>query len=532
MAEPEKLKVVLLVGNRALSKWQEDALIGITDLVEVVLVLNCTNTSTRKHIVANAAYYALNMVSIKSPLTRKRSVDFGDRRIIDFESRYDGAWQWIPDDVVAALAGTGAKVVIKFGMSLLRMDNLTGVDVLSFHHGDPRHYRGRPAGFYELLDGAESVGFIVQKLSNVLDGGQVLALGRAKIYDYSYRQTLQGLYRSSPALLRHAIQNYLAGMHLPIEPKGKNYRLPGNGVVLGFCMRLFARKIKRLVYGGFWEKRWNIVVKDDFDFRTNSAISVSSGRTASIPAKYNFYADPFLSADGSTIRAEALVATTGRGEIVEIDAETMAIGRTLLAGPHFSYPYTFVDDGQEFVLPEVAGHEAPYLLQVSGTPRKVPLLGLEHLRLVDPSMVKFNGHYYLFSGDPQSAAGMLQLYVADTASGPYRPHRMNPVVIDPCGARMGGKLLVRDGKLYRFGQDNSGAYGNGIFVMEVCNISPDVYEEREIGQLRFSDASGPHTVDVLNGRAVLDFYVDKFSLLAGYRRFIAKVHARLAQRSG
>ena len=87
--------------------------------------------------------------------------------------------------------------------------------------------------------------------------------------------------------------------------------------------------------------------------------------------------------------------------------------------------------------------------------------------------------------------------------------------------------MQRDGALYRFGQDNSGSYGNGIRIMQVTTLTPDAYAEQEIGELRFSDAKGPHTVDARNGKAVLDYYVEKLSLLAGYRRLAAVVHSRL-----
>ena len=522
----EKLKVALLVDNESLSKWERDAISKISDLVEIVIVLSCTNTVTAKRPFTHGAYYMLNFMVIRTPLTRKRRVDFGGCPILEFKSRYEGAWQWIPNEVTAAIADSGARVMLKFGMSLLKMDNLAAVDVLSFHHGDPSRYRGRPAGFYELLHGARSVGFIVQKLSNVLDAGEVLAMGHAKAYEYSYRQTITEIYSSSPVLLRHAVINFLAGKRIPIKAKGKNYRLPSNWLVARFCWSLLARKCKRLSYGFFWEKRWNIAVFDSFDFRRSAEFAVSVASTAKLPAKYNFYADPFFSFDGSCIRAEALIGSTGRGEIVELDSKTLEPRCTLLSGPHFSYPYTFVDGGREYVVPEVASHASPYLLDVANAFEKIPLRGLDSQRLVDPSLVKLRGRYYLFGGHPDSAGGMLQLYVADCLVGPYSPHRLNPIVIDPSCARMGGRLLIYEERLYRFGQDNSDSYGNGIHVMEVTKIDRDVYEEKQVGQLRFADANGPHTVDIRNGKAVLDFYVNRFALLAGYRRLAAKIHGK------
>lgn len=524
MAKNEKLKVVILVDNRRLNKWEEDSLSGISDLVEIVMVLSCKNSVTKKHAFIHGAYYVLNILSIKSSLTRKHSVNFGSYPVFDFESNHEGEWQWIPDHVVRVVIESGANVMLKFGMSLLKQDNLAEVDVLSFHHGDPRHYRGRPTGFYELIQDAKSVGFIVQKITNVLDGGEVLALGSAKIYRHSYRKTIQGLYRSSPPLLRRAIINYLSGMSVPIKPTGNNYRLPGNGMVAYFCARLLVRKMKHLAYGMLWEKRWNVAVFENFDLKRTASIAVYDSTHAKIPAKYTFYADPFFSLSGACIRVEAVVGSTGRGEIVELDSITLEVERTLLTGPHFSYPYTLTEKGREFMVPEVADHEAPYLLDMSSKSREIPLLGLEHLRLVDASIVKIEGRYYLFGGYPDSATGMLQLYVAESIGGPYKPHRMNPIVMDPSCARMGGRLLVHDNRLYRFGQNNSDAYGDGIYIMEVIRCDPDVYEERKVGELRFSDASGPHTVDIQNGRAVFDFYMDKFSVLAGYRRFATKIY--------
>ena len=71
-------------------------------------------------------------------------------------------------------------VVIKLGMNLHRdPDDLPArYGVLSFHHGDPSEYRGRPAGFYEVLAGADHIAAIVQRIGNKLDAGKVLAYAR------------------------------------------------------------------------------------------------------------------------------------------------------------------------------------------------------------------------------------------------------------------------------------------------------------------------------------------------------------------
>lgn len=77
--------------------------------------------------------------------------------------------------------------------------------------------------------------------------------------------------------------------------------------------------------------------------------------------------------------------------------------------------------------------------------------------------------------------------------------------------------------MYRFGQNNCFGYGDRITVSEIVELTPTRYAERKVGHIAFDDARGPHTLDIHNGSAVLDFYVDRFSLMAGYRRLAAKV---------
>ena len=48
--------------------------------------------------------------------------------------------------------------------------------IISFHHGDPSKFRGRPAGFYELFYNELKVGTVVQILNNQIDKGEILSI--------------------------------------------------------------------------------------------------------------------------------------------------------------------------------------------------------------------------------------------------------------------------------------------------------------------------------------------------------------------
>src|SRR5690606_30732201 len=131
----------------------------------------------------------------------------------------------------------------------------------------------------------------------------------------------------------------------------------------------------------------------------------------------------------------------GLGEIIEVDVDAMSTEIVLLKGSHYSYPYSFKDGGIEYMLPEVAGHSAPFVLKHPFiNESRLALEGLTDLRLVDPSLIKHDGHYFLFSGHADSVTDCLHLYVSKELKGPYAPHPCSPIVIDPESARMGGRL--------------------------------------------------------------------------------------------
>lgn len=522
------LRAALIVDGTEVTQWQKDALDAVDDLLDIKLVLSCTNTRTKKNFTKNFLYYVLNFLALKNRLTRKVRLDQKGFQLIEFESIYEDGWQKIPFSASKEILDLKIDVVIKFGMSLIRIDEaLSKSKILSFHHGDPAHFRGRPAGFYELLSRANSVGVIVQELSNKLDAGKVWAICHSKISHHSYKKTAINFYTNSRFLLRKALLNLSRNNPVDITPNGKNYKLPGNLLAVKFLAVIFARKLSRLMYGAFYEKEWNVGTAGSIEIKDRLSFNLVDIKSANISSSYSFYADPFFSVDGSKIRLEALNLLNGLGEIVELDAENLSLLNVLLKGEHYSYPFSFFSGNKEFLIPEVASHSSPYILpapfQDDG---KLPLRGLEKFRIVDSTILEEEGRIYLFCGMNSSASDCLFLFSAEGYDKEFEPHPLNPIVIDPSKARMGGRVIRSNKRLYRFGQNNSYDYGNGLSICEITNISKYEYEEKIVGSLDFNDASGPHTVDFFNDKLVLDFYVHKFSLFAWYRRIAPYVFRR------
>src|SRR4029079_8740558 len=83
---------------------------------------------------------------------------------------------YFPDDAIEALRGFDLDVAVRLGFRILKGDVLTvpRFGVWSYHHGDNRVYRGGPPAFWEVMDGADATGAILQVLTERVDDGVVL----------------------------------------------------------------------------------------------------------------------------------------------------------------------------------------------------------------------------------------------------------------------------------------------------------------------------------------------------------------------
>lgn len=530
----KKLKTAIILDNMLLSKWQLAALKEAASFIDIKVVLNCQNTKSKKRIIKNFFYYLLNLFTLKNDLTKKVAFDLSGRpEVLSFDSNYQGLWQSIPSDVLLKQSMQDIDVIIKFGMGLLKIDGeLAKVPVLSYHHGDPSKYRGRPAGFYEILNGENKCGVIVQNLTNKLDAGEIYAFAEAKVVPFSYKKTALNFYSISHYLLKKAILNLTQNKPVKISKEGKNYTLPSNFKVVLFLAKVFANSLAKLLYGLFYEKRWQVALSDQaINFDGDNKLKENSFRVFPIEPKYNFYADPFFSRDYKKVCLEALNNDSGLGDIVEFDVLSPDKLRILFTGNHYSYPYLFEKDGDEFILPEVASHSnqffCKFLSDENGAvflSERFYLKGLENKRIVDGTLLQYKNHWYFFFGESSNAHTVLHLWCANTLESEFAPHPNSPVCLSPSSARMGGRICFIENTIYRFGQDNSKGYGESITISKISLLTPENYEEQVCGRVSIENKKGPHTIDVdpIHKRILVDYYEEVFSIYAGVRRLKAR----------
>lgn len=528
-------QIILITDGLTVHEWQRRALETLP-ADDRIVVLACSNTRLKRRWAKHFCYYALNMVSVRNPLTRQVPLgDVGGRleQVAEFKSEWDGNWQRLPDNMVSVLKMFKCTVVLKFGMGLMRVPEGVTIPILSYHHGDPDHYRGRPAGFWEMANGEPVMGQIIQSITNKLDAGKVLAFAETRVIRHSWRNTLMESFRHSPLLLNVAIENALAGRKIVKESNGKNYRLPSNWMVAKHVIRTSWVAAKRIAYGLFAEKYWRVATVlsgEPLALATSDQPfpAYDSWDNAETPAGYSFLADPFFAPSGSLL-VEALDAKNGIGALLHIGAgPPKKLNRE---SGHHSFPSVVEEGGKHYCVPEIANWSVPLIYRLEGDGGDLQL-GEPRLLdipspsgLTDPTFVRHDGRLWLFANRKAEGSNILRLWSADSLFGRFIEHPQSPVRISPNGGRMAGNFLKHVGKLYRFGQNFETDYGDGISVFEVRRMDPNRYFERAIGQLRFTGVKGPHTFNRSpdGTKVVFDWYSDRYTPMAGIRRLRSRL---------
>jgi hypothetical protein len=196
-----------------------------------------------------------------------------------------------------------------------------------------------------------------------------------------------------------------------------------------------------------------------------------------------FIADPFVVRDEGNwwMFSEVYNLDTKLGEIAlaySSDGYRWDYQQIVLREPfHLSYPFVFKHEGAFYMIPESGNDNSVWLYRATSFPthwvRDTQLLEGVHL---DSTLIQYEGRWWIFASD--MTMGNLNVFYADDLRGPYQPHTMNPVVRDnKTFARPGGRIIIHDGKLIRFGQQDTPKYGLAVHALQVTKLTPEDYSE-------------------------------------------------------
>jgi hypothetical protein len=287
--------------------------------------------------------------------------------------------------------------------------------------------------------------------------------------------------------------------------------------------RTYHRIAGKLI-GAFSSNRWTVCrTKSPLTYSGHQAITAEHSYL--IPKDMVFVADSIV-LNEDTILCEGLEIKTNKGVLLSIkDGQFARLDTTghHLSKEHLSYPFVFRDKGKTYLVPEMSSTGAQCIYPIDpqtldiGT--GITLKGLEHERLADATILFDKGTYWLFAGKAGlTVNSVLYLWHSEQLEGPYLPHPLNPICIDCDGGRQAGPIHEHNGKYYRFGQNNTKLYGNGVVVFEIAELNFNNYQEHRVSTIKSQHHNGPHTIDFQGEDIIFDHYIRAFDKLAWLRK--------------
>lgn len=423
--------------------------------------------------------------------------------------------------------------VLRFGYGILKGEilNAARFGLWSYHHGDPKSFRGQPPGFWEVFQGRQTAGVILQVLSDQLDAGRILHEGTFPVTPQSYAKTRDTLYFGGSPFVSRTCRNILSNGWKKIDRPnsiglGPIYKQPNTRQVVRFARNNVLARLAAVRNYRLTRQSWNCAVVP-YPIQVVSGLLGSEQQSRALraaqwmtPGKDEFYADPFgfPTADaGYRIFFERYSWRDERGEIATSTYDNGEFGAAKLsldAKTHLSYPYVLRRNGSWVFIPEhsAARDISSFEFDEDGKVQRKQSI-LPKSELIDTTIIQRDGKYWAFGLlDNHAKNTELHLFHADHLQGPWRPHTLNPIKSNVRSARPAGTPFLHEGRLFRPSQNCSRIYGGSIIVNEVLTLTTEDYEEVEVTSVE-PDPDGKY----LEGLHTLSAIGD-FTLIDGAKR--------------
>lgn len=241
----EQLRVGLLVDGN-IRRWQATALEQMANAgaeIETVIINDSDNSRISYNLrnapaylfIAGARELSVRLLGASSyleqvPLSEVDPLEDADR-INCTPIQRDDFGKELPQNIVDKYC-TGLDCLVRFGFGIIRGDVLQAptYGVLSYHHGDLRNYRGRPAGFWEFMNEEDTIGVTLQQLTDELDAGRAIQIKQFDVErSDTYQDVLHTAYLGSTEMLADAATAIQNGDFNPetVESLGQLYTAPG-----------------------------------------------------------------------------------------------------------------------------------------------------------------------------------------------------------------------------------------------------------------------------------------------------------------
>lgn len=248
----------------------------------------------------------------------------------------------------------------------------------------------------------------------------------------------------------------------------------------------------------------------------------------------HFIADPFAYVLRGQPRLLVEDYDQVKGKICSIDplrgCEALELAVDFEFPFHLSYPCIFEEDGETYCVPEAYQSNRASLYRRTEQGWSLVRHLIDGLPIVDPTLCKHQGRYWLFfTLQDDGAWGNQKLYAyhASSLEAQWAPHPLNPVKCDIGATRPAGNVFHAQDRLYRPSQDCSSTYGGAVVINQIVKLSPTEFEERVAARIE-PISGGPypdglHTLNAMGDRTVFDSKKFAFDWLA-WRKNWGRLH--------
>lgn len=375
-----------------------------------------------------------------------------------------------------------------------------------------------------MLERHACTGFVVQRLTEELDGGEILYRGNIPT-QATYTRNLAELIDRGSLYLQKAILDVRAGMAKAEEPlvyDDRLYRTPLLHDSLRYIFKLLWWASKRTLAPKIgWRRRWSVAfAKGDW----RKAV-LWRGKVLENP-KGSFLADPFalVTDAGKFIFVEEYFYDQEKGVIslyeVHANGASSRLGVVLEEEFHLSFPFLFRYNGALYMCLEAAKSGEIRVYRCTSFPMKWELESvlMKDVRASDTMLFEREGRWWMLTSITPMQAGTnpseLFAYHADSPlSQDWVPHPGNPIIMDAASARNAG-MLEAEGSLYRVAQSGKFAhYGAKTTIFKIEELTNTSYREVKVQEIQpnfFRNINGTHHLHHDGDLFVYDFSRHEF----------------------
>lgn len=294
-------------------------------------------------------------------------------------------------------------------------------------------------------------------------------------------------------------------------------------------------KIKKIIKTFFYHESWDIMILQDHGshlFPDNTLEILSKTTAQQLKKKYTFQADPFIveKADKLYVFYEAFSFRNSKGTLRcrVLDRELTEIDDVKLEGfddlkCHLSFPFLIHINDQLFMIPESSERKEVILFQSVEFParwKKIKVL-ISDTELTDNVFLTINETCYLLSTTMDNE---IIIHSAENIFGEWQ--RIAPSLkMSNHHHRGAGAPYLVDNKMYFLTQEcTPETYGKSIYIKELVTLNDTVFDESLIEKINSSinHSDGVHTLNFSNNYIVYDSKINKFSLLAIFKKLSYK----------